>query len=160
MVLPQAPFLLGDRASLGVERHTGPDTVARWKRMLGRRTRKSYPGLCDEPVPALHAHRNSAHGQRATSFIALRIGTSSPLTPPVRPASLSVRSDRSPCVRRTAPRRDGPIEPAGAVRRQFKLRVTGRGLMTPAGVVFSARAADSALMCAAPAFTAALSAAR
>ena len=43
MVLPQAPFLLGDRASLGVGRHTGQTPIARWKRVLGRRTRKSYP---------------------------------------------------------------------------------------------------------------------
>src|SRR5580704_5181257 len=63
--------------------------------------------------------------------------------------------DSGPVYARTA-----PLKATGKVRRQSKLSVSRRGLITPDAVVCSATAAESALICVAPAFTAALSTAR
>jgi uncharacterized membrane-anchored protein len=66
----------------------------------------------------------------------------------------------SPVANYSDAARTAPLKATGKVRRQSKLSVRRRGLMTPDAVVCSATAADSALICVAPAFTAALSTAR
>ena len=53
-----APFLIGNRASLGVGRHTSPSTDRAVEAGARQPEPKIMPGRGDEPVPALHASQH------------------------------------------------------------------------------------------------------
>jgi hypothetical protein len=71
-----------------------------------------------------------------------------------------VITSEAPVANHSDAARTAPLKATRKVRHQSKLSVSRRGLMTPDAVVCSATAAESALICVAPAFTAALSTAR